>query len=166
MGEGVSQHLQEKLRGNGRGKFRKSVCVTAPPPNYWRVLKRKREGRSRRETDSFLLTPDSLPVPPAEAGNPECAAERTPALLAPDQPVWARQRGRLQKVVTVSHGALDPQEPHAEKAAERTALSSHNPGLGLPKKQPAKRGPPASFPWTPRSLVCILSRAADTHPGP
>lgn len=70
--------------------------------------------------------PPSCPAKPAvqvtQAGNREGAAGRTSGLPAPAQPTWVRKRRQLNKVVTVSRGALDPREPNAEKAAEATFL--------------------------------------------
>lgn len=79
------------------------------------------EARGKQIPPSCLA---KSPVQVTQAGDRACAARRTSGLPAPAQPMWVRRRGRLDKIVTVSCGALDPREPNAEKAAKAAEATS------------------------------------------
>lgn len=142
---GVDIARPSRKTGKG-GEFRKSVSVTAQPPYRWLILKRKRKQAGNESFPPPRQLPPSALSLGARAENQACAGEHqlSPLRLSPR---WARKRGRLEKVVTVSCGTLDPRNLPAAKAVEATSpLTGRSPCLRLPGKQPAVPGARASFP--------------------
>lgn len=144
--KGVVDIARPSRKTGKGGEFRKSVSVTAQPPYRWLILKRKRKQAGNESFPPPRQLPPSALSLGARAENRACAGEHqlSPLRLSPR---WARKRGRLEKVVTVSCGTLDPRNLPAAKAVEATSpLTGRSPCLRLPGKQPAVPGAWASFP--------------------